>query len=119
MRTIPGLFESSVERFSTNTLIREKLDGNYHEISYRTIHDQVKAIAFGLIKLGVQKGDRVALLAEGSSKWLIAELAVLYIGAISVPLSTKINEPSDLHFRLEHSGSKTITKRLFGLYYRV
>lgn len=108
MRTIPELFENSVERFATNALIKEKIEGRYQDISYQSIREQVKALSFGLIQLGVQKGDRVALLAEGSSQWLICELAVLYTGAICVPLSTKINEASDLHFRLEHSGSKFI-----------
>lgn len=108
MRTIPQLFESSVERYPLNTLIWEKLDGAYRGVSYQDIHNEIKALAFGLIGLGINKGDRVALLADGSRKWLVAELAVLYIGAISVPLSVKINEPTDLQFRLEHSGSKYI-----------
>lgn len=108
MRTIPQLFESSVSKFKDNDLILEKVDGTYQGKSYLTIANEVYALASGLIRLGVKEGDRIALLAEGRSEWLISELAILYIGAISVPLSVKINEESDLHFRLEHSGSRFI-----------
>lgn len=46
------------------------------------------------------------LLSEGRREWLVSELALLYIGAIVVPISIKLNEPSDLRFRLEHSESR-------------
>lgn len=108
MRTIPQLFETSCQSFPENALIREKANGEYQAISYMAIRKGVYALASELIKLGIKKGDRIALLAEGSSNWLIAELAVLYIGGISVPLSVKINESSDLLFRLQHSGSKAM-----------
>jgi len=108
MRTIPQLFEDSCAQYPDNVLIREKTGGEYQSISYQSIRQSVYSAASGLMGLGIQKGDRIALLAEGSSKWLIAELAVLYVGAVSVPLSVKINEPSDLLFRLQHSGSKEI-----------
>jgi len=108
MRTIPQLFEDSCKLYPDNALIREKTGGEYQAITYQSIRQSVYSVASGLIGLGIQKGDRIALLAEGSSKWLIAELAVLYVGAVSVPLSVKINEPSDLLFRIQHSGSKAI-----------
>ena len=108
MRTIPQLFEDSCNQYPDNVLIREKAAGEYQSISYQSIRQSVYSFVSGLIDLGIQKGDRIALLAEGSSKWLIAELAVLYAGAVSVPLSVKINEPSNLLFRLQHSGSKVI-----------
>jgi long-chain acyl-CoA synthetase len=40
---------------------------------------------------GVQRGDRVAILAEGSPQWVITELGVLLAGGIAVPLSIKLN----------------------------
>ena len=108
MRTIPQLFESSVKQFGDNTFIHEKHDGKYREISYKKVRDEVYSFAIGLIANGIKKDDRVALVAEGRSEWLIAELAVLYTGAISVPLSTKINEPSELLFRIKHAECKFI-----------
>ncbi len=108
MRTIPHLFEASVKKYSDNALILEKVDGTYQEKSYRFIANEVYALASGLIRLGVKKNDRIALLSEGRSEWLVSELAILYVSAVSVPLSVKINEPDELHFRLQHSESRFI-----------
>ena len=109
MKTIPALFEHSVQKFSENALVWEKQgSAEYHKITFSEIRKQVHYLAAGLMELGVCKGDRVALLAEGRSEWLISELAILYLGAINVPLSVKINEPAELSFRIKHSECKWV-----------
>ncbi len=108
MKTIPQLFEESVNTYPDNVLIWEKSNGKYRPQTYKDVRQRVYNVAAGLMKLGVKKGDRVVLLAEGRSEWLVAELAVLYIGAADVPLSVKLNEPSELLFRIKHSESKWI-----------
>ena len=107
-RTIPDLFEESVKKYSNNVLVWEKNSSKYEGIKYRDIHDRVYNFGIGLMELGVIKGDRLALLAEGRSEWLISELSCLYIGAIDVPLSVKLNEPNELKFRINHSGCSWI-----------
>ena len=108
MKTIPGLFEGSVAKFPENALVWEKMDGTYQKITFSEIKNRVYNLAAALIKLGIRKGDRVALLSEGRSEWLISELAILYAGAVNVPLSIKINEPSELSFRIKHSECKLV-----------
>lgn len=109
MRTIPQLFEDSVNRFSGNSLIHEKKQkGDYKSITYKEVKERVDSFACGLIDLGLDIGDRVALISEGRSEWLISELSVLYVGGISVPLSTKILEAKELIFRIKHSGCRHI-----------
>lgn len=103
MKTIPALFEESVEKYANNTLVWEKSNGKYRSYTYRDIQKRVHHLAAGLIKFGINKGDRVVLLAEGRSEWLIGELAILSIGAADVPLSVKLNEPAELAFRIHHS----------------
>ncbi len=107
--TIPQLFEKSVNQFPNNTLVLEKDSTKiYQPITYSEIKSRVYNFANGLIDLGIKHGDRLALLSEGRSEWLISELGMLYIGAINVPLSIKINEPADLAFRIKHSGCSVI-----------
>ena len=106
MKTIPELFESSVAKFPENTLVWEKQGGAYQKITFSEIQKRVYYLAAGLMSMGVRKGDRVALLAEGCSEWLVSELAILYLGAINVPLSIKINEPAELSFRIKHAECK-------------
>ena len=103
MKTIPQLFEGSVEKYPNNVLVWEKENGEYKGISFTEIRERVYRFAAGLMALGVEKGDRVALLSEGRSEWLIAELAILYLGAVNIPLSVKINEPNELSFRIKHA----------------
>ena len=107
-RTLPYLFEGSVEKYSSNIFLLEKKSGVYSGLRYSEVREAVRRCAAGFRALGLAKGDRVALLSEGRSDWIIAELGILYTGAINVPLSVKIEEGSELHFRLAHSGCRMV-----------
>ncbi len=108
MKTIPQLFEESVEKYGNNVMMLEKIDGHYRPSTYKEIHTQVCRFAAGLISVGIKKGDRIGLIAEGRNDWVISELGILYTGAINVPLSVKIEELPELEFRLAHSGCKMV-----------
>lgn len=105
-KTIPNLFENSSKRFSNNPLIYEKKSGKYNPTTFQEIRTEVHQLAGGLLDLGLKKEDKVILLSEGRKEWLTSEMALLYLGAVVVPLSIKLNEPSDLKFRIEHSESR-------------
>ena len=62
----------------------------------------------GLAASGIRPGDKVAILAEGSNAWIISELGLFYAGAVSVPLSVKLEESNDLLFRLRHAEVKAL-----------
>ena len=106
-RTLPRLFETSVERYGDNCLIAEKTE-SYQGTTYRQVRDEVYQFAAGLIAQGIAKGDRIALLCEGRKDWLVTELAIFYAGAVCVPLSVKIEETRELCFRISHSGSRLV-----------
>ncbi|MBN1464942.1 AMP-binding protein [candidate division KSB1 bacterium] len=105
-RTLVQLFEESVKKYGDAVLLWEKKEKSYQGSSYRQIQESVYKFAAGLLALGIQKGDRIALIAEGRNEWVISELGILYTGAINVPMSVKIDELSDLKFRLSHSGCR-------------
>ena len=108
MTTIIDLFEQNVSKYSTNPLLWEKKTDKYESKSYSDVKDKVRILAAGLLNLKIKKGDRIALLSEGRNYWVISELAILYTGAINVPLSVKLDAGTELKFRLEHSGTKMI-----------
>ena len=56
--------------------------------SYREVLDDARAMAGGLLGLGVEPGERVALLAENRPEWIRAYLAILLAGATVVPLDS-------------------------------
>ncbi len=105
-RTLPEMFEQCVEQFGANVMMWEKRGTAYQGTTYREMQTLVHRCAAGLLSLGIRKGDRIALLSEGRNAWVTAELGMLYAGAVDVPLSIKIEELSDLKFRIAHSGSR-------------
>ena len=105
MQTLPHFFEQSVEKFSGNIYLWENTGGQYTGITYRETRELVHRFAAGLLSLGIQKGDRICLLSDGRNAWVVSELGILYTGAINVPLSTRLSEPDEIRFRLEHSGT--------------
>lgn len=108
MKTLIQLFEENVEKFHDNNLLLEKAGDQYVPMTFAQTRDRVYRLAAGLMSLGIQKGDRIALLSEGRNDWVVSELAILYTGAINVPLSVKLTETADLRFRLSHSGTRMI-----------
>jgi long-chain acyl-CoA synthetase len=108
MKTLVEFFEENVERFSDNPYMWEKIDGKYTPTTYGEMRVMVYQFAAGLHVLGVKHGDRLALLAEGRTQWVVAEMGMFYLGAIDVPLSTALNEPTDIIFRLKHSETRMI-----------
>lgn len=108
MKTIPELLESSAQKYGDNPYLLEKKADRYEAITYKETREQTYKMAAGLLALGIKKGDRVALLSESRTDWVISELGILHAGAISVPLSILLKEGADLKFRLDHSGSRWI-----------
>ncbi len=108
MDTLNLLFEDCVARYTNNVFLLEKRNNKYLGSTYREVQKQVHKFAAGLISLGIEKGDRIALLSEGKNLWVISELAILFSGAINIPLSVKLAEPSEIKFRLLHSGARAI-----------
>ena len=107
-RTLPILFEESVEKYSSNVLMFENRGNGYVGTTYKEMQKLIHGFAAGLIKYGIKKGDRIALFSEGRNYWVVSELGVLFTGAINVPISVKVEELSDLKFRLAHSGCRLV-----------
>ncbi len=105
MKTIIDFFEESVKKFGDNPFIWEKTTGRYEPVTYTELKQQIYEFAAGLIATGLKKEDRVALISEGRNDWVIAELAILYAGAVNVPLSVKLEESEEIKFRIQHSES--------------
>lgn len=106
MQTIPEFFEKSVAAFPNNVYMLEKTTDVYNGTSYSETRELVCNFAAGLLSLGLNKGERVALLSEGRNAWIISELGILYCGAINVPMSVKLAEPEEIRYRIAHSGCR-------------
>jgi long-chain acyl-CoA synthetase len=105
-RTLNRLFAESVEKFAGRVLLWEKKGAAYEGITYAQMREQAHCFGAGLMRLGVRKGDRVALISEGRGEWVASELGILLAGAVNVPISVRVDELGELKFRLAHSGCR-------------
>ncbi|HVJ34624.1 MAG TPA: long-chain fatty acid--CoA ligase [Terriglobia bacterium] len=119
--TVPSLARLFFDQASAQRdrpFLWNKGDGAWQSRSYDEVAADIRCLALGLIALGVNPGDRVALISENRPEWLIADLAIMSIGAISVP-AFATNTAEDNRHVLTHSGAKglitsndTIAKRV-------
>lgn len=107
-KTLPLLFEESVKKYPNNILMWEKKTDKYVGTTYKEMQVLIHEFAAGLLQLGLQKGERTALIAEGRNDWVISEMGILFVGGVDVPISVKIDELNDLKFRLMHSACKFV-----------
>src|SRR5690606_11464846 len=85
--TLNDIFFHATDRFLERPVVmRSKRGGQWVDVSYRQLRDQVQALSIGLLELGVARGDRLAILAENSPEWAITDYACLASGCADVPI---------------------------------
>lgn len=103
--TIFEIAEAGRSRNNTGFIGATKRNGTWIEVSLADFETRVRHFALGLNQMGVKHGDRVALHSENSVEWLIADQAILSLGAINVPIYS--TQPGDqIKYILEDSGAK-------------
>ena len=103
------LFQKRCALHPERTALHYKSKGAnlYFSISWAEWREKVEKTSLGLYKLGVRKGDRVAILSENRPEWAIADLAILSLGAIVVPIYPT-SSPQDVSFLLQNAGVRTL-----------
>ncbi len=104
---IVSLFIHQVSELKDKPYLWKKGKEKYESISWNETKDQVTAIAKGLINLGILKGDRVAIISENRPEWQIADLAIMSIGAITVPAYTTSTQ-KDYEYILNHCEARCL-----------
>ncbi|MDQ7028982.1 MAG: long-chain fatty acid--CoA ligase [Ardenticatenia bacterium] len=82
--TLPKLLVANAQRFGDRVALREKEFGIWQTLSWAEYLDRVRAFSLGLIRLGLQRGDKIAIIGDNRPEWVIAELAAQSAGAISM-----------------------------------
>ncbi len=105
--TIGKLFWSRVRKYGTRAALRVKRAGQWQDISWEEWGRNVKRFAMGLISLGLNERDRVAVLSENRPEWTYVDLAVLSANAADTPVYAT-NTPEQVEHILRDSGSRFI-----------
>jgi long-chain acyl-CoA synthetase len=89
--TLTQLFFGAVERHGGRpAAFRSKTQGRWAPITHRAAQERVERISLGLRELGVNPGDRVAILSENRPEWAFADYACLCARAADVPIYTTL-----------------------------
>jgi len=95
VRTIPELLWAAVrERPRPDCLAYREGNGPYVPVSSTQVLARVYDLSLGLRSLGIEPGDRVAILSENRYEWALADLAALACGAITVPIYPTLLTPA-------------------------
>lgn len=106
-RTVLRMLREAEQLYTDVPYALRKTDAGYVVTTFKDVRQKARMFASWILGKNFQKGDRAAIIAEGSPDWIIAELGILSAGMISVPLSIKLLS-DEIPFRLQHSGSKFI-----------
>lgn len=92
---------------ANKTFLRQPFKGQWHHITWKEAGQQIRKMATYLQSLGMEKGDKVAIISKNCAHWIMADLAISMGGFVSVPLYPTISSDMIKHI-MEHSESKAI-----------
>jgi long-chain acyl-CoA synthetase len=106
LRTLNDVFFAVVERQHAKVMLEQRGDG-WGPISSDALRRRVAAVAGGLRKWGIGRGDRVAILSENRPEWTIADFASLLLGAVTVPIYATLTADQTAYI-LRDSGARVV-----------
>ena len=104
-QNIVSMFFEKSKEMKTKPYLWKKNNNIFESLSWEDVELSVKSIARSLIDLGILKGDRVVILSENRPEWQISDLAIMSIGAITVPVYTT-STTADYSHVINHSGAR-------------
>ena len=104
-KSVPQLFIERVAVRPEAVALRYKDFGLYQEVTWRKYRNDVESFALGLIALGIQPGDRIAIMGDPCYEYFVADMAGLSVGAITYGIYTTCS-PTEVRHQLENAGAK-------------
>ena len=84
--TVPRMLADARARFGPNVAYQQKAGGRWQRLTFEQMWREANEFAAGLIALGLQKGDRVALICENGLSWAVSYFGLSLAGGVAVPL---------------------------------
>ncbi|MFC7536154.1 AMP-dependent synthetase/ligase [Sphingomonas sp. GCM10030256] len=102
-----AMFLNRADAKGAEPFLWRKSGGQWQSISWRDAAHQVAALSASLLRLGLKPGDRVMLVSENRPEWLIADLAIMAAGCVTVPTYTTNTTRDHTHI-LGNSGARAV-----------
>jgi long-chain acyl-CoA synthetase len=106
-KTMADLGLRAAQKFGDTPALMHKVGDEWQNISYAAFGDTISEIGRGLIDLGLQPGEKVAILSHSRPEWVYANYATLASGCASVAIY-QTNSPEECHYVLSHSEAKAV-----------
>ncbi len=84
------LLSESITKYNKPDVFASKIKGDWKRISAKDFVHSINQLSLGLLKIGIEKGDKIAVISESRPEWNIVDFAVQQAGAIGVPLYPNI-----------------------------
>ncbi len=101
---VVAMFAARVERSAHQPALRYKTGGAWRTMTWSQWMKTSRAVAAGLLDLGIGRGDRVAILARTRKEWVLADLGIAMAGAVSVPIYPSLS-PAQVRDIIDDSGA--------------
>ena len=105
--TLPNLFFQKAMEKPNEPFLWAKVEGTWESLSWSETEKKVKQLAAGLKHLGIKPGDKIVIVSENRPEWIISDLAINTLNAVTVPAYTT-NTEDDHKYIIEHSDAKAI-----------
>lgn len=109
--TIPKLLHHRALEYGRHQIAMRKKDyGIWNEYTWQDVYEHVKHIAYGLLSLGFEKGDKITIIGDNDPEWFWAEWAAQSLGGAAVGVYIDCI-PSEVKYYIEHSDSTFVFAR--------
>jgi len=105
--TLIKMVDDRAARYGDKAVLERKRDGGWESMSWNDLSSLYKEVARGLMRFGIGKGDRVAILSENRPEWVSADLGTLAIHGVTVPLYWTLT-PAQLEYILKDANARII-----------
>jgi long-chain acyl-CoA synthetase len=95
--SLAALFLAQAERYGDKVLYRYSQGGRWRDLTWNQARVEVREIALGLVSLGLARGERVAIFANNSVEWLLADWGNICIGTLTVPIYSASSAAQAMH----------------------
>lgn len=101
--TIPKRIRAIAEKFPhEDCLYTKDAQGVFHMLPYRDLFHKVRTFGTGLMEIGMKRGEHIGIISDNREEWVVADLAILGLGAVDVPRGSDSTE-DEISYILGHA----------------
>ncbi len=100
--SLPEMFLTRARENGDKAVVKRKVDGRWEDISWKKLATDAMDLASGFIELGIQPGDKIAILSNNSYEWMLTDIASHSVGGADVPIYAT-NTPAQVEYILNDS----------------